>query len=70
MSFSTSVGRKPLGAKSVEGAAGSSLVSRPMNPLDLRAIEQLEQALEIYDGAGLLVTHDGRMSHNVRLDRA
>ncbi len=41
-----------------------------MNPLDLRAIEQLEQALEIYDGAGLLVTHDGRMSHNVRLDRA
>lgn len=41
-----------------------------MNPLDLRAIEQFEQALEIYDGAGLLVTHDGRMLQNVRLDRA
>ncbi len=36
----------------------------------LPAIEQLEQALESYDGALLLVTHDRRMLQNVRLDRS
>jgi ATPase subunit of ABC transporter with duplicated ATPase domains len=30
----------------------------------------LEQALESYDGALLLVTHDRRMLQNVRLDRS
>jgi ATPase subunit of ABC transporter with duplicated ATPase domains len=37
--------------------------------LDLPAIEQLEQALESYDGTLLLVTHDRRMLETVRLDR-
>ena len=45
------------------------VLDEPTNHLDLAAIEQLEQALETYDGALLLVTHDRRMLQNVRLDR-
>jgi ATPase subunit of ABC transporter with duplicated ATPase domains len=45
------------------------ILDEPTNHLDLPAIEQLEQALETYDGALLLVTHDRRMLQNVRLDR-
>lgn len=45
------------------------VLDEPTNHLDLAAIEQLEQALESYDGALLLVTHDRRMLENVRLDR-
>lgn len=46
------------------------VLDEPTNHLDLPAIEQLEEALETYDGALLLVTHDRRMLHNVRLDRS
>lgn len=45
------------------------VLDEPTNHLDLPAIEQLEQALDGYDGALLLVTHDRRMLANVRLDR-
>jgi ATPase subunit of ABC transporter with duplicated ATPase domains len=45
------------------------VLDEPTNHLDLPAIEQLEQALETFDGALLLVTHDRRMLQNVRLDR-
>lgn len=45
------------------------VLDEPTNHLDLAAIEQLEQALEAYDGTLLLVTHDRRMLENVRLDR-
>lgn len=45
------------------------VLDEPTNHLDLPAIEQLEQALDSYDGALLLVTHDRRMLQNVRLDR-
>ncbi len=45
------------------------VLDEPTNHLDLAAIEQLEQALESYDGALLLVTHDRRMLQNVRVDR-
>jgi len=45
------------------------VLDEPTNHLDLAAIEQLEQALDGYDGALLLVTHDRRMLQNVRLDR-
>ena len=45
------------------------VLDEPTNHLDLEAIEQLEQALEAYEGALLLVTHDRRMLENVRLDR-
>ncbi|KAM9866880.1 Energy-dependent translational throttle protein EttA [Leucobacter aridicollis] len=45
------------------------VLDEPTNHLDLPAIEQLEQALEGYEGALLLVTHDRRMLNTVRLDR-
>ncbi|BBY85660.1 ABC-F family ATP-binding cassette domain-containing protein [Mycolicibacterium tokaiense] len=45
------------------------VLDEPTNHLDLPAIEQLEQALETFTGALLLVTHDRRMVQNVRLDR-
>ena len=46
------------------------VLDEPTNHLDLPAIEQLEEALDSYDGALLLVTHDRRMLQNVRLDRS
>ncbi len=44
------------------------VLDEPTNHLDLPAIEQLESALESFDGAVLLVTHDRRMIDGVRLD--
>lgn len=46
------------------------VLDEPTNHLDLAAIEQLEQALDSYDGALLLVTHDRRMLENIHLTRA
>ncbi len=45
------------------------VLDEPTNHLDLAAIEQLEEALESYEGTLLLVTHDRRMLERVRLDR-
>ncbi|ROR64707.1 ABC-F family ATP-binding cassette domain-containing protein [Agrococcus jenensis] len=45
------------------------VLDEPTNHLDLPAIEQLEQALDTYDGTLLLVTHDRRMLETVRTDR-
>ncbi|TFD13297.1 ABC-F family ATP-binding cassette domain-containing protein [Cryobacterium sp. TMT1-21] len=45
------------------------VLDEPTNHLDLAAIEQLEQALEAYEGTLLLVTHDRRMLANVHTDR-
>jgi ATPase subunit of ABC transporter with duplicated ATPase domains len=45
------------------------VLDEPTNHLDLPAIEQLESALDSYDGTVLLVTHDRRMLDNVRTDR-
>jgi ATPase subunit of ABC transporter with duplicated ATPase domains len=45
------------------------VLDEPTNHLDLPAIEQLEEALESYDGTLLLVTHDRRLLDNVRLDQ-
>ncbi|MDN6300915.1 MAG: ATP-binding cassette domain-containing protein, partial [Micrococcaceae bacterium] len=44
------------------------VLDEPTNHLDLAAIEQLEEALESYTGALLLVSHDRRLLENVRLD--
>ena len=45
------------------------VLDEPTNHLDLPAIEQLEQALESYEGTLLLVTHDRRMLSTVKTDR-
>lgn len=45
------------------------VLDEPTNHLDLAAIEQLEQALESYDGTLLLVTHDRRMLDTVQTNR-
>lgn len=45
------------------------VLDEPTNHLDLAAIEQLETALESYDGTLLLVTHDRRMLDTVRTNR-
>ena len=45
------------------------VLDEPTNHLDLPAIEQLEQALEAYDGTLLLVTHDRRLLESVRVTR-
>ena len=45
------------------------ILDEPTNHLDLPAIEQLEGALESYDGTLLLVTHDRRMLEAVRTNR-
>jgi ATPase subunit of ABC transporter with duplicated ATPase domains len=45
------------------------VLDEPTNHLDLAAIEQLEQALDAYEGTLLLVTHDRRMLDTVRTDR-
>ncbi|MFI5805214.1 ABC-F family ATP-binding cassette domain-containing protein [Streptomyces sp. NPDC051561] len=45
------------------------VLDEPTNHLDLPAIEQLESALESYEGTLLLVTHDRRMLDAVRTTR-
>ncbi|MBT0993431.1 ATP-binding cassette domain-containing protein [Cellulomonas sp. DKR-3] len=45
------------------------VLDEPTNHLDLPAIEQLEQAMESFEGTILLVTHDRRMLDTVRLTR-
>ncbi|GAA3538212.1 ABC-F family ATP-binding cassette domain-containing protein [Nocardioides daeguensis] len=66
-----SPGERTRAAMALLQARGVNLLvlDEPTNHLDLPAIEQLEQALESYDGALLLVTHDRRLLDNVRLDQ-
>ncbi|CAM5628411.1 hypothetical protein SALBM311S_09091 [Streptomyces alboniger] len=45
------------------------VLDEPTNHLDLPAIEQLESALDSYEGTLLLVTHDRRMLDAVRTTR-
>jgi len=46
------------------------VLDEPTNHLDLPAIDQLEQALEQYDGTLLLVSHDRRLLDAVRVTRS
>ena len=68
---SLSPGERTRVAMALLQARGVNLLvlDEPTNHLDLEAIEQLEQALESFDGTILLVTHDRRMLDNVRLTR-
>ncbi|MDL9935773.1 ABC-F family ATP-binding cassette domain-containing protein [Gordonia sp. ABSL1-1] len=66
-----SPGERTRAALALLQARGTNVVvlDEPTNHLDLPAIEQLESALDSYDGAVLLVTHDRRMLQRVRIDR-
>ncbi|MFJ6112970.1 ABC-F family ATP-binding cassette domain-containing protein [Agrococcus sediminis] len=66
-----SPGERTRAAMALLQARGVNLLvlDEPTNHLDLAAIEQLEQALDTYDGTLLLVTHDRRMLETVRTDR-
>jgi ATPase subunit of ABC transporter with duplicated ATPase domains len=65
-----SPGERTRAALALLQARGVNLLvlDEPTNHLDLPAIEQLEQALEGYTGALLLVSHDRRLLDGVRLD--
>ncbi|MGO4258437.1 ABC-F family ATP-binding cassette domain-containing protein [Marmoricola sp. RAF53] len=66
-----SPGERTRAAMALLQARGVNFLAldEPTNHLDLPAIEQLEEALESYDGALLLVSHDRRLLDNVRLDQ-
>jgi len=66
-----SPGERTRAAMALLQARGVNLLvlDEPTNHLDLPAIEQLEEALETYDGSLLLVSHDRRLLDNVRLDQ-
>ncbi|MET0687399.1 MAG: ABC-F family ATP-binding cassette domain-containing protein [Solirubrobacteraceae bacterium] len=60
--------RASLGLLMASGA-NWLVLDEPTNHLDLPAIEQLETALDAFDGTLLLVTHDRRLLEAVALDR-
>ncbi|MGW1995016.1 ABC-F family ATP-binding cassette domain-containing protein [Embleya sp. NPDC001921] len=66
-----SPGERTRAALALLQAEGVNLLvlDEPTNHLDLPAIEQLESALESYQGTLLLVTHDRRMLEAVRTTR-
>ena len=68
---SLSPGERTRAALALLQARGVNLLvlDEPTNHLDLPAIEQLEEALDAFDGTFLLVTHDRRMLDTVRLTR-
>ncbi|SDQ32826.1 ABC-F family ATP-binding cassette domain-containing protein [Quadrisphaera sp. DSM 44207] len=68
---SLSPGERTRAALALLQARGVNLLvlDEPTNHLDLPAIEQLEDALEAYTGALLLVTHDRRLLQAVSLTR-
>ena len=66
-----SPGERTRAALALLQARGVNLLvlDEPTNHLDLPAIEQLEAAIDAFDGTVLLVTHDRRMLESVRLTR-
>ncbi len=53
----------------MHNGANLLVLDEPTNHLDLPAIEQLEAALDTFDGTVLLVTHDRSLLERVRLTR-
>ena len=68
---SLSPGERTRASLALLGARGVNclVLDEPTNHLDLPAIEQLESALENYEGTLLLVTHDRTLLDAIRLTR-
>ena len=68
---SLSPGERTRAALALLQAVGVNLLilDEPTNHLDLPAIEQLEQALQGYEGTLMLVTHDRRLADAVAVTR-
>jgi ATPase subunit of ABC transporter with duplicated ATPase domains len=68
---SLSPGERTRAALALMMANGANLLvlDEPTNHLDLPAIEQLEQALDTFDGTVILVTHDRELLERVRITR-
>jgi len=68
---SLSPGERTRASLALLMASGANflVLDEPTNHLDLPAIEQLEVALDAYDGTLLLVTHDRHLLDAVELDR-
>ncbi len=68
---SLSPGERTRASLALLMASGANwlVLDEPTNHLDLPAIEQLETALDAYDGTLLLVTHDRQLLDTVGLDR-
>src|SRR4051794_8087846 len=68
---SLSPGERTRASLALLMASGANflVLDEPTNHLDLPAIEQLETALDAYDGTLLLVTHDRQLLEAVTLDR-
>jgi len=68
---SLSPGERTRASLALLMASGANwlVLDEPTNHLDLPAIEQLETALDAFDGTLLLVTHDRRLLEAVALDR-
>jgi ATPase subunit of ABC transporter with duplicated ATPase domains len=71
MAQSLSPGERTRASLALLMASGANWLAldEPTNHLDLPAIEQLETALNAYDGTLLLVTHDRHLLDAVALDR-
>jgi ATPase subunit of ABC transporter with duplicated ATPase domains len=69
---SASPGERTRASLAVLQALGVNLLvlDEPTNHLDLPAVEQLESALDLYDGTVVLVTHDRRLLAAFRRTRA
>jgi ATPase subunit of ABC transporter with duplicated ATPase domains len=69
---SASPGERTRAALALLQARGVNLLvlDEPTNHLDLPAIEQLEAALDAYDGTVVLVTHDRRLLESFRATRS
>jgi len=66
-----SPGERTRAALALFAATGVNclVLDEPTNHLDLPAIEQLEQALDGFEGTLLLVTHDRQLLEAVEVDR-
>jgi ATPase subunit of ABC transporter with duplicated ATPase domains len=68
---SLSPGERTRAALALAAARGVNclVLDEPTNHLDLPAIEELEAALETFEGTVVLVTHDRRLLERFRLTR-